>query len=166
MFLSDKVEMSPAYDLSKQGYVLSDKLSFEDKALKQVVPILKDVDVHPYRWVRLTVPVGFIHNPFKLSMPPGFSFFVDKFSIEKSLVVYDYLTWKIRSYKSNMNVRDDDPTVSKAKEVADTLFVDMLSKEGNVDGWKLAAVKFLVKNFNNSVLSVRDDEAKRMADAN
>jgi hypothetical protein len=65
-----------------------------------------------------------------------------------------------------MNVKDDDPTVSKAKEVADTLFVDMLSKEGNVDGWKLAAVKFLVKNFNNSVLSVRDDEAKRMADAN
>lgn len=164
MFLSDKVSMP--YNMSIDGYVLGEKLSFEDKALKPVVPILKDVDVHPYRWVRLTVPEGFVCKINQLSMPPGFSWFVDYFSIQKSLVMYDYLTWKIRSYKSNKKVLDDDPTVSKAKEVADTLFVDMLSKEGNVDGWKLAVVKFLVKNFNNSVLSIRDDEAKRMVDAN
>jgi len=163
MFLSDKA--STSYNMSIDGYVLGEKLSFEDKALKPVVPILKDVDVHPYRWVRLTVPEGFVYKPNKLSMPPGFGWFVDYLSIEKSLLMYDYLTWKIRSYKSDKKVSNEDPTVSKAKDVADTLFLDMLSKEGNVGGWKLAVVKFLVKN-SNSVLSPRDDDKTRMADAN
>jgi len=163
MFLSDKA--STSYNMSIDGYVLGEKLSFEDKALKPVVPILKDVDVHPYRWMRLTVPEGFVYKPNKLSMPPGFGWFVDYLSIEKSLLMYDYLTWKIRSYKSDKKVSNEDPTVSKAKDVADTLFLDMLSKEGNVDGWKLAVVKFLVKN-SNSVLSPRDDDKTRMADAN
>ena len=98
-------------------------------------------------------------------MPPGFGWFVDYLDIEKSFIVYDYLTWKIRSYKSNMNVRDEDETVSKAKQVADTLFLDMASKEGSISGWKLAVAKFLVKN-SNSVLSPRDDDKTRMADAN
>jgi len=164
MFLSDKA--STSYNMSIDGYVLGEKLSFEDKALKPVVPILKDVDVHPYRWMRLTVPEGFVYKPNKLSMPPGFGWFVDYLSIEKSLLMYDYLTWKIRSYKSDKKVSNEDPTVSKAKDVADTLFLDMLSKESDVGGWKLAVVKFLVKNFNNSVLSVRDDDKTRMADAN
>jgi len=163
MFLSDKA--STSYNMSIDGYVLGEKLSFEDKALKPVVPILKDVDVHPYRWIRLTVPEGFVYKPNKLSMPPGFGWFVDYLSIEKSLLMYDYLTWKIRSYKSDKKVSNEDPTVSKAKDVADTLFLDMLSKEGNVGGWKLAVVKFLVKN-SNSVLSPRDDDKTRMADAN
>jgi len=163
MFLSDKA--STSYNMSIDGYVLGEKLSFEDKALKPVVPILKDVDVHPYRWMRLTVPEGFVYKPNKLSMPPGFGWFVDYLSIEKSLLMYDYLTWKIRSYKSDKKVSNEDPTVSKAKDVADTLFLDMLSKEGNVGGWKLAVVKFLVKN-SNSVLSPRDDDKTRMADAN
>jgi len=163
MFLSDKA--STSYNMSIDGYVLGEKLSFEDKALKPVVPILKDVDVHPYRWMRLTVPEGFVYKPNKLSMPPGFGWFVDYLSIEKSLLMYDYLTWKIRSYKSDKKVSNEDPTVSKAKDVADTLFLDMLSKESDVGGWKLAVVKFLVKN-SNSVLSPRDDDKTRMADAN
>jgi hypothetical protein len=164
MFLSDKANI--AYNMSIDGYVLNEKLSFEDKAMKPVVPILKDVDVHPYRWARLTVPVGFLYKPNKMSMPPGLGWFVHYLSIEKSLIMYDYLTWKIRSYKMNMNVRDEDETVSKAKQVADTLFLDMLSKESGLSGWKLSVTKFLMKNFSNSVLSLRDDDKTRMADAN
>ena len=164
MFLSDKANI--AYNMSIDGYVLNEKLSFEDKAMKPVVPILKDVDVHPYRWARLTVPVGFVYKPNKMSMPPGFGWIVDYLSVEKSLIIYDYLTWKLRSYKMKLNLDNENETIKKTKKIVDTLFLDMLSKESGLSGWKLSVIKFLINNFSNSALSLRNDDDARMADAN
>lgn len=164
MFLSEKVGMS--YDIDKDGYVVSEKLSFEDAALKQVVPMLKEIDVHPYRWTRITVPVNFIHKPLKLRMPPGFGWLVNYMEIEKSFLMYDYLTWKLRSYKMKLNLDNENETIKKTKKIIDVLFLEMLSKETSMPGWKWFLVRFLVLEFSHCVLAVRDDESKRMVDAN
>ena len=163
MFLSDEVK------LSKSGYDLLDKLSYEDTDMKDYVPILKVIGIHPYRWVRITVPIGFIFKPRLLELPPFFNYLVDSDRARKSFVMYDYMTWKLRCYKLDNRVCDNDNTVRQAKKIIDDLFLDMITKETAkypLDGWKWFLIKVLVTNFNGSVLNNRSNERNRIASQN
>jgi len=164
MFLSDEVKLT--YNNEKSGYELLDKLSYEDVDMKEDVPTLKDIGIHPYRWVRMTVPIGFIFKPSKLELPPFFNYLVDSDRARKSFVMYDYMTWKLRCYKLDNRVYDNDNTVIEAKKIIDNLFLDMLARETSkypLADWKWFLIKFLVKNFNSSVLNNRANERDRIA---
>jgi hypothetical protein len=164
MFLSNEVKMS--YNVDKLGYELNEKLSYESKSLKPDVPTLKEIGIHPYRWIRLTVPEGFIYKPESMSLSFILNNLIDSDTYRKSFLVYDYLNWKIRVYKHEKHVYNNDSSVKSVKQVADNLFLDMIEIESSkypISSWKWKLIKFFVRNFNAGMLIPRADDMKRIS---
>jgi hypothetical protein len=161
MFMTEDTKTS--WNTFKVGYELTEKLSFEDKAIKKFVPVLKEIGVHPYRWVRLTVPEGFIYKPYYMPMAPGLKQLLDIDFARKAYVTYDYLAWKLRCYNKVNKVNE----ISKeAEEAINELFLMMIDSETvkyPIPKWKRYLIERLIKNLNGGALKHRDGDNDRMA---
>jgi hypothetical protein len=161
MFMTEDTKTS--WNTFKVGYELTEKLSFEDKAIKKFVPVLKEIGVHPYRWVRLTVPEGFIYKTYCMPMAPGLKQLLDIDFARKAYVTYDYLAWKLRCYNKVNKVNE----ISKeAEEAINELFLMMIDSETvkyPIPKWKRYLIERLIKNLNGGALKHRDGDNDRMA---
>ena len=161
MFMTEDTKTS--WNTPKVGYELTEKLSFEDKAVKKFVPVLKEIGVHPYRWVRLTVPEGFIYKPYCMPMAPGLKQLLDIDFARKAYVTYEYLAWKLRCYNKVNKVNE----ISKeAEEAINELFLMMVDSETvkyPISKWKRYLIERLIKNLNGVALKPRSEDDKRVA---
>ena len=162
MFMTDDTRTS--WNMQKSGYELVEKLSFEDKAIKKFVPTLKEIGVHPYRWVRLTVPEGFIYKPDRMPMAPGLKLLLDVDFARKAYTTYDYLAWKLRCYNKADKVNE---VSNEAEQAINELFLMMIDSE--TAKYPISAVKrrligVMIKHFNGSALKPRSGDDQRVAD--
>jgi hypothetical protein len=162
MFMTDDTRTS--WNMQKSGYELVEKLSFEDKAIKKFVPTLKEIGVHPYRWVRLTVPEGFIYKPHRMPMAPGLKMLLDIDFARKAYTTYDYLAWKLRCYNKANKVSE---VSTEAEQAINELFLIMIDSETAkypISGAKRKLIGAMIKHFNGSALKTRSGDDQRVAD--
>ena len=162
MFMS--ADTKTAWNMKESGYQLVEKLSFEDNAIKQFVPTLKEIGVHPYRWVRLTVPVGFIYKSRSVQMAAGLKLLLDFDFAKRSYITYDYLAWKLRCYKNTTSKSVE--TVNEAESIINEMFLMMLDSETTnypIPKWKRYVIGVMIKHLNSSALNFRSGDI-RMAD--
>jgi len=164
MFMS--ADTKTVWNMKKSGYELIEKLSFEDIAIKQFVPVLKEIGVHPYRWVRLTVPQGFVYKSHTVQTAPGLKLLLDFEFARKSYTTYDYLAWKLRCYKNRLPNSKNDVTVNEAEIIINELFLMMLDSEtanNPISKSKRCVIGFMIMHLNGSALNFRPGDT-RMAD--
>jgi len=170
MFMTDDTKTS--WNMQKNGYELTEKLSFEDKAIKKFVPTLKEIGVHPYRWVRLTVPEGFIYKPDRMPMAPGLKMLLDIDFARKAYTTYDYLAWKLRCYNKGCitsNIVPPNKVSTEAEQAINELFLIMVDSETAkypISTVKRKLVGIMIKNLNGRALKPRSGDDERVVDEN
>jgi len=168
MFMTNDTKTS--WNMQKSGYELVEKLSFEDKAIKKFVPTLKEIGIHPYRWVRLTVPEGFIYKPHRMPMAPGLKLLLDVDFARKAYTTYDYLTWKLRCYNKGClksNIVPPSKVSTEAEHAINELFLMMIDSETAkypISKAKRKLIGIMIKHLNGTTLRHRSGDDQRVAD--
>lgn len=162
MFMTDDTKTS--WNMQRNGYELTEKLSFEDKAIKKFVPTLKEIGVHPYRWVRLTVPEGFIYKPDRMPMAPGLKLLLDVDFARKAYTTYDYLAWKLRCYNKANKVNEVSNETEQAINELFLMMIDSETAKYPISAVKRRLIGAMIKHFNGSALKPRSGDDQRVAD--